>query len=186
MNLSESLRHYSNLIEAPEDQWVTKAIKKWNSNVGKADVPPPPRRDDPYLSQVAPQPYWSASDTEQWLNQFGDARLINKRSRHERYTENTLPALSVMLKEPKWGNFVRYYAILKSAYSQADRNNDQAAAAELRRELSVLQKEYVRRRDAIQQREAVMYDLEAKTKRDYPEFYKDPTKADDGGGFDWD
>lgn len=182
MNLSESMRHYAALLETTAEQYVLKAIQKWDKQAGTADIPPKDPNDglDP---RQPPQSDWSAAKTERWLLQYGDTRLLNKRSRHRPIGGASLPALSVMLKTRNWHDFVRYYAIYKSAYFQAERNNDKAQAAELKLRFGPLHTEFKRRREQIQTSEYQRYDMKGKMQRDHPDMFVDPDDAD--GGLEW-
>jgi len=180
MNLSESLRHYANLLEDAQAQYIRKAIQRWDERAGTPDVPPKDPNDGLSPNQP-PQPDWSAAKLDRWLLQYGDVKMINKRSRHKPLGLNSLPSLAIMLQERDWHNFVRYYAIVRTAYAMAERAGDQEAAKKIKVTLNRLQPEYLRRRDIIKQREYEQYDMEAKMKRDHPEFYSDGEE----GGLDW-
>jgi hypothetical protein len=181
MNLSESLRHYANLLEDTQAQYIKQAIERWDRLAGTADVPPKDPNDGLNPNQP-PTADWSVSKTERWLLQYGDVRLINKRSRHQPLRLNALPSISIMLQERDWHNFVRYYAIVKFAYGLAERKGDTETAKKIKLTLNRLYPEYKRRRDLIRQREYEQYDMEAKMRRDHPDFYK---ANDDDGGLEW-
>ena len=185
MNLSESLRHYANLLEATEAQYIKQSIDRWNRLAGTADVPPKDPNDGLSPNQP-PQPDWTASKTERWLIQYGDVKLINKRSRHKPLNAASLPGIGEMLQERDWHDFVRYYSIVKYAYGQADRNGDTLAARKIKLQLDRLGSEYRYRRDQIRDREYSKYDMEAKVRRDNPDFYADGGGGGGGdGGLEW-
>lgn len=180
MNLSESLRHYANLLlEDTAEQVIKKAIDKWNQNAGKADLPPKDPNDGLSPNQP-PTPDWSAGLTYRWLLQYGDTRLANKRSRHKPLNMTSLPSVDIMLRERDWHDFVRYYRIFHRAYFSVF---DEPLAAELKPTFDRLHKEFKRRQKAIELREYEKYDMEAKVRRDHPNLYKDPEDPD--GGLEW-
>ena len=181
MNLSESLRHYANLLENTEQSYIKQSIARWDRLAGTQDVPPKDPNDglNPYQPPTAD---WSAAKTERWLIQYGDVRMINKRSRHQPLGLNGLPSISIMLQERDWHNFVRYYAIVKYASVRADYDGNKDVAKKLKLTLNRLYPEYKRRRDQIRQREYERYDMEAKVRRDHPDFYR---ANDDDGGLEW-
>lgn len=180
MNLSESLRHYANLLEDTAPQYIRKSIERWDRLAGTQDVPPKDPNDGLDPNQP-PQPDWSAAKTERWLIQYGDVKLINKRSRHQPLRLNALPSLSIMLQERDWHDFVRYYSIVKYAYGQAERNGDTEAARKIKLTLDRLKPEYQRRRQQIREREFEQYDMEAKMRRDHPDFFQGKDEQGDGG-----
>ena len=182
MNLSESMRHYAQLLENTADQYVLKGIQNWDKRAGTQDVPPKDPNDGLNPRQP-PTEDWSAAKTERWLVQYGDTRLINKRSRHQPIGGASLPALSVMIRTRNWHDFVRYYAILKFAYFQAQRNNDSAAAAELKVRFNPLHTEFKRRREEIRDQEYQRYDMKGKMQSDHPDMFVDPAAGD--GGLEW-
>ena len=180
MNLSESLRHYANLLEATEAQYIKQSIDRWNRLAGTADVPPKDPNDGLSPNQP-PQPDWSAANTERWLLQYGDVKLINKRSRHKPLNAVSLPGVGAMLQERDWHDFVRYYSIVKYAYGLAERADDTEAAKKIKLQLDRLKREYLSRRDQIRDREYEQYDMEAKVRRDNPDFYQGKDEEGDGG-----
>lgn len=192
MNLSESMRHFADMITEQQsvESYITYGINTWNKNAGGEDVPPINKdgtkpliyRDQP------PQPDWSAGHLERWLLAFGDTKLGNKRSRHKPYPGSSLPKLSVMLREPDWHDFVRYFKIVQAATSKANQQvaygkDDETAYNTLRPMWRALGKEHKRRALEIQAREYEQYDMEGRIRRERGE---DPNQPSDDGGFDWD
>lgn len=180
MNLSESLRHYANLLEDTQAQYIRKAIDGWNKRVGTADRPPKDPNDG-FSPDSPPQADWSAANTERWLMQYGDVNLISKHSRHKSYPGTDIPELSVMLQERDWHDFVRYVSIVRRAYVLAGNAGDDTAADQIKLTLNRLQPVYKRRKRQIQDREFEQYDMEAKTRRDHPELYQGKDEQGDGG-----